>query len=154
MSEIEKRRTRRCYLEEAQVVRVEASHEVLVKRLVAEKNKRPLLAHGPLSESLAALLAERREAYQSVSHSVDTGKYSIEQASDLILQRVFGHKELTARLGNKEHLYQVGPGLLQSLGASLVERGARGRVFILADRRAGSHHLHFSPFGEGRGVVT
>jgi shikimate kinase/3-dehydroquinate synthase len=132
--------TRQKFLQDAHVVRVEASHETLVTRIASQKNHRPLFANGPLSETLAALLENRQEAYQSISHAVNTQTHSIDQASDLILQKIFGHKELTAQLGSKKHLYQIGPGLLQSLGASLVSLGAKGRVFILADRRAGSHH--------------
>jgi shikimate kinase / 3-dehydroquinate synthase len=132
--------TRERFLQEAQVFRVEAPHEVLVRRIAAQKGQRPLLANGPLSETLAALLEKRQAAYQSIPRSVDTAAHSVSQACDLILQQTFGSRELTATLGQKQHLYQVGPGLLQSLGAALVKLGAKGRVFIINDRRAASHH--------------
>jgi shikimate kinase / 3-dehydroquinate synthase len=132
--------TRGRFLQESEVFRVEAPHEVLVRRISAQKGQRPLLADGPLSETLAALLEKRQTAYQSIPRAVDTATHSVSQACDLILQQSFSSKELTSTLGAKQHIYQIGPGLLQSLGAELVKLGARGRVFIINDRRAASHH--------------
>jgi shikimate kinase/3-dehydroquinate synthase len=131
---------RELYQKETHLFRLDASHEALVRRIASQKNQRPLFASGPLSESLALLLERRRGAYQSVTAVIDTERLSIARAADAILRQAMPSDSIKLSLSGKEHEYHIGAGTLSSLGESLVQLGARGKVFLLVDRRAAAHH--------------
>lgn len=132
---------RALYLSRAHVVRLEADTDALVARLAPTRETRPLLAgEEDLAARISALKEARREALSEIPLSLDTSPLSPERAADALLQKIFPARTHTVALGEKQHPYRIGPGLLGALGEELLSAGARGRVFLLVDRRAFSPH--------------
>jgi shikimate kinase len=63
-----------------------ASHEVIYNRVKRKKKDRPLLDKGNLDEQITKLLEERREIYQKVALTVDTGLSSPDETVEEIVR--------------------------------------------------------------------
>jgi len=70
------------------LVSLSCSRAELVRRLLPARDKRPLLAGGPLGAKIGKLLAARKNAYSGADIEVSTTTNSPEAAARLIAQRI------------------------------------------------------------------
>lgn len=125
------------------ILLLNAPFEVLLSRLqqaqqgpLDEVEERPLLS-GDLAARLQEMLQRRRDHYASFPLSLDTGGLTHQEASWQAQVRL-GMYHLSA-MGPAYDVRAV-PGLLNSLGETMLERGLRGPVALVTDENVGAHH--------------
>ncbi len=116
-----------------QVVCLRVKQPVLIERLQAEANQRPLLS-GNLDEKLEALLAARGEHYNSFDQQLEADQMPEEIVQQL--EATIGRFHLSA-MGSYDVLIQ--PGGLDELGRMLNERGI-SRPLVVSDENVARLH--------------
>ena len=104
-------------------------NELLVRTASAT---RPLLDGDNPAEQLAALLKARRYLYDSFPLQCDTTNKSVAQAADEIIA-LLAPRSLPVNAPDLKHEILLGYGLLESLPATLEERGLTGPAIIVTD---------------------
>ncbi len=77
------------------LIHLYADPEVIYQRVKGKRN-RPLLNRGNLRERINELLKERSEAYNVAEFSIDTGKYSVNEVVEQIIQYLKEREYLSA----------------------------------------------------------
>lgn len=77
------------------LIHLYADPEVIYQRVKGKRN-RPLLNRGNLKERINELLKERANAYDAAELSIDTGKYTINEIAEKIIQHLKEREYLSA----------------------------------------------------------
>ena len=118
-----------------QVILLEADLPMLVRRLMRDENKRPLLA-GELKGKLSALLERRREHYSSFPLQVDASQTPEEVVWDI--QRLIGRYHL--RKMGEPYDVVVQEGGIDHLGEMFKARNLNGPVLVISDTNIAPHY--------------
>jgi shikimate kinase / 3-dehydroquinate synthase len=120
---------RECAESSGEVVFLDTSYSILLRRLKTEPSQRPLL-EGKMEEKLAALLERRKEHYESFQLRVTNDGHRPDRIAWEIQQRL-GRFHVHGMGASYDVLVQ--PGGLDQLGDLLAERGANGNLVMAAD---------------------
>ena len=130
------------------VVCLIASPDEILRRLEATKD-RPLLDAPDRGVRIAALLAERADAYRRIPLQVDTTGLTLAQVVGQVMA-VAGTSSRIAipvRTPGGEYRIHLGRGALAQVGALLREQKLNGRVALVTDPTVG--HLYGASVTEG-----
>lgn len=111
------------------------SPDELVRRLDGQDAKiRPLLNVADRRAEIERLLAGRQPAYDAVPWQVDTGRLTVEQAVQQVVE-IAGYISLTVQHPGGSYPIHVGLGMLQRVGRLLRQAGlaAGGRVALVSN---------------------
>ncbi|KPK01353.1 MAG: hypothetical protein AMK71_05910 [Nitrospira bacterium SG8_35_4] len=99
-----------------------ADPEIILKRVLLEGGKRPLLdVEEPLRE-IKKLLAGRMDLYQQADASVDTNYITPREAAYEIMERLgLDSRQVTVDLKDRSYDINIGSGILQNLGLRTKE---------------------------------
>ncbi|MEG6615864.1 shikimate kinase [Peptococcaceae bacterium 1198_IL3148] len=75
------------------LIHLYADEEVIYKRVKGKRN-RPLLNKGDLKQRIKELLQERRNAYDVAELTIDTGKYTLDEITEQIVEYLKERKYL------------------------------------------------------------
>lgn len=122
------------------VIVLDAPLDVLLSRLEADPNQRPLLA-GQLEEKLTKLLSARCDHYASFPCHVEAGSINPEESAwqAQILLGTFRVKETGEGGAGSARAYDVSiqPGILKATGPEMNARGMSGLVALITDDNVG-----------------
>jgi len=120
------------------VVCLTASADEIARRLEAVED-RPLLDAPDRQARIAALLAERAEAYRRISLQVDTTGLTVAQVADRVLAVAEAPRAtaIPVRCPSGEYAVHLGRGLLAQVGRLLRARGLSGQVALVTNSTVG-----------------
>lgn len=118
------------------VVLLSAPPEILLARLQADPNPRPLLSGNPRA-NLEALLARRAAHYQSFTLQIDTSSFTPAQAAWEAQVRlgVFYVKGMSTNAAGYD--VRVQPGGFNSIGETIKQKNLKGPLVIVSDSNVG-----------------
>ncbi|NIM71063.1 MAG: hypothetical protein GTO48_11565, partial [Xanthomonadales bacterium] len=114
-----------------------ASPDEILRRLEAED--RPLLDVPDRRARIAALLAERSEAYRRIPLQVDTTGLTVAQVADRVMAVADAPPAtvIPVRYPGGEYAIHLGRGLLTQSGTLLRQRGFSGQVALVTNPTVG-----------------
>ncbi len=121
------------------VVCLTATVDEIVRRLEAADD-RPLLDVPDRRARVAALLADRAEAYRNISLQVDTSGLTVEQVADRVLAQAVRPQatHIQVRHPGGEYTIRLGHGLLAQGGSLIQGLGLGGRVALVTNPTVGA----------------
>lgn len=113
---------------------LKASPEIILKRIMTEGGKRPLLdVDEPLHE-INKLLEERMELYKQGDMSIDTDYITPEEAAEEIIEKLaLDSKAVTVGLEERSYEIVIGTGTIKKLGVRVKELRP-SRVAVISNR--------------------
>jgi 3-dehydroquinate synthase len=116
------------------IVWLKADPEIILKRVMAEGGKRPLLeVEEPLAE-INKLLSERLELYRQADTSVDTNYITPEETAGEIIEMLALDKDnVRVDLGDRSYNIVIGNNILRALGLR-VKEFRPSRVAIISNK--------------------
>jgi shikimate kinase/3-dehydroquinate synthase len=123
------------------IVGLRASHERITKGIAATLAKRQTMSFTPAERAHHALNdPERKEAYADVDVTFDVEDATTEVAATAIVNWLASTRGLRVDIGkNKPYPMIIRAGVVDALGAHLVERGWSGRITLVSERNAAWH---------------
>jgi 3-dehydroquinate synthetase len=117
------------------LVWLQADPGIILKRVLLEGGKRPLLdVEEPLNE-IKRLLAEREELYMQSDIAIDTNYITTGEAAQEIIESLnLDTQEVTVALGERSYTIVIGRKALQHLGLRLKEFRP-SRIAIISNKR-------------------
>lgn len=120
---------RACAESTGEVVFLETSYPILLRRLKTEAGQRPLL-EGDMEEKLTALLERRKEHYESFKMRITNDGHRPDKIAWEIQQKL-GHFHVRGMGASYDVVIQ--PDGLDRLGEMLAERGVNGKLGLVTD---------------------
>ncbi len=138
------RRTRIDALFRAVVVTLEASEEVLLRRVESDqKAQRPLLQSDDPAARISKILAERRLAYRESHAQILTDEKEPSQVAEEVIE-VWGRDEIAVAAGDVSYCVSVGAGKIRSELARMIP--SVSGLLMVTDQNVGP--LYASPVGQ------
>jgi shikimate kinase/3-dehydroquinate synthase len=125
-----------------QVVCLSATPDEILRRLETTGD-RPLLDSADRKARIAALLAERADAYSRIPLQVDTTGLAVAQVADRVLslaEQVSSATVIPVRYPGGEYPLHLGRGLLAQIGPLLRQQGFDGQVAVVTNPTVGQFY--------------